>query len=689
MDTNSTASFSMPATSPPPNSQASATVASPQFIAIPQPTQPAKASPSLAPSNLTAAASASSSQTPDPAQSNFLDRGAAQISHAPVSVPVSSLSPLATAEEGKSSANLFNPSAATQPATPDSATRDLATRDSATPDSTRALDSVRPDADTSESANIPVKIPDSVLLSRISLTASQSVENGKSSANLFSASPATLHVATSDSATRDSATPVATPAIGSARPDAETPEPANSPDKIPVKIPDSVLLSKTSMAAPAAEAPPGPEAPDAKAPQVDVSGTDAPASGASSASRLSSAAPLAPILPSPAAHPGSFTDETVALPHLSPAASANLADAAIPTQSQTAGTQEKTPLVASAPTTTKSKGESTARSDGNPRVASLTDSLPPTSDTGENVPAELVATSSSNPAVTNASADPQRPAPLSVGSFADPANASAAPGSPGSFSTFATDSFASSGDSKISADTAPKVAESNSASAAAAGPVASTSSKLAAPSTLLSPSATPAGDLTTPAAGSASAVVPASTSSIADPAPSAKSASSAELPPAHQMLDSAVVPPASDPASQAINPALPDPGALQMHFGIHTNAFGNVEIHTIVEQSQVGVAIHGDRDLARWFNSEMGGLESGLKSQHMNLTGVDFSSNRSGVQTATGFQQGQPRQDFSQRQSSYNPASPSGESAPQPAIEPELTAASPVLGTETRVSILA
>ena len=108
------------------------------------------------------------------------------------------------------------------------------------------------------------------------------------------------------------------------------------------------------------------------------------------------------------------------------------------------------------------------------------------------------------------------------------------------------------------------------------------------------------------------------------------------------MLDSAVVPPASDPASQAINPALPDPGALQMHFGIRTNAFGNVEIHTIVEQSQVAVAIHGDRDLARWFNSEMGGLESGLKSQHMNLTGADFSSNRSGVQTATGFQQGQP-----------------------------------------------
>ena len=88
----------------------------------------------------------------------------------------------------------------------------------------------------------------------------------------------------------------------------------------------------------------------------------------------------------------------------------------------------------------------------------------------------------------------------------------------------------------------------------------------------------------------------------------------------------------------------------QMHLGVRTDSFGAVEIHTVVEQSQVGITVHADRDIVRWFSSEVPSLESGLKGSHLNLTGVHFDQGRSGIQTATGFSHGQPRQNFSQTQ---------------------------------------
>ena len=111
------------------------------------------------------------------------------------------------------------------------------------------------------------------------------------------------------------------------------------------------------------------------------------------------------------------------------------------------------------------------------------------------------------------------------------------------------------------------------------------------------------------------------------------------------MLDSAPTAPTT-PSNARLTPTTS--GDLQMHVGIRTDAFGAVEIHTVVQQSQVGITVHGDRDLARWFSSEVPSIASGLKDQRLNLTAVDFSNRRSGVQTATSFQHGQPRQNFSQ-----------------------------------------
>lgn len=154
-----------------------------------------------------------------------------------------------------------------------------------------------------------------------------------------------------------------------------------------------------------------------------------------------------------------------------------------------------------------------------------------------------------------------------------------------------------------------------------------------------------------------------------------------DLPPAHQMLDAAPVAAAGDPSAGM---QAGDAGVLRLHLGIHTTAFGNVEIHTVVEQSQVGVAIRGDHNLTRWFTSEVGSLEAGLKNQHLSLAAVDFTGARSGAQTAGGFQQGQPRQNFSQAR---------GAASVAPVISPPSEAANEVPAalytpSESRVSIL-
>lgn len=155
------------------------------------------------------------------------------------------------------------------------------------------------------------------------------------------------------------------------------------------------------------------------------------------------------------------------------------------------------------------------------------------------------------------------------------------------------------------------------------------------------------------------------------PAPTAATSSdpAAALPQTHQMLDS-VLPDTPAPAGAPIAPGSAAELQMnaqvnaQMHLDIHTDAFGAVEIHTVVQQSQVGITVHANGDIARWFNSEVPGLESGLNKSHLNLTTVDFDNGRSGVHTASGFQQGQPRQNFSQRQETAHSAPPGEAAAP-------------------------
>ena len=86
-------------------------------------------------------------------------------------------------------------------------------------------------------------------------------------------------------------------------------------------------------------------------------------------------------------------------------------------------------------------------------------------------------------------------------------------------------------------------------------------------------------------------------------------------------------------------------------------------------------------------SSEVPSLESGLSHQHLNLTAVDFENGRSGVQTATSFQNGQPRQHFSENPGSQSAALPEQDTTPEPATASILPADLSVGPAKTRVSI--
>lgn len=165
--------------------------------------------------------------------------------------------------------------------------------------------------------------------------------------------------------------------------------------------------------------------------------------------------------------------------------------------------------------------------------------------------------------------------------------------------------------------------------------------------------ATPTAPVANPSATFAGPAPPASAAPLqvgSDPAPT--------LPQTHQMLDSTPPAPAPPAAPITTDPATAAQMNAQMHVGLRTDVFGTVEIHTVVQQSQIGITVHADRDISRWFTSEVPGLEAGLNHQHLNLVAVDFDSGRSGVQTASSFQHGQPRQNSSETHGSRSSSLP-------------------------------
>ena len=120
------------------------------------------------------------------------------------------------------------------------------------------------------------------------------------------------------------------------------------------------------------------------------------------------------------------------------------------------------------------------------------------------------------------------------------------------------------------------------------------------------------------------------------PATNSRAASAHELPPAHQMLDSIPGPSTTTPTPHA---SAGLSGDAEMRVGIRTAAFGAVEIYTAVHQNQVGLAVHGARDLTQWFSTEVQNLESGLRDHNLNLTTVELHSSGGGLDSGAGSHQ--------------------------------------------------
>jgi len=140
-------------------------------------------------------------------------------------------------------------------------------------------------------------------------------------------------------------------------------------------------------------------------------------------------------------------------------------------------------------------------------------------------------------------------------------------------------------------------------------------------------------------------------------------------PPANQAAESPV---AASPAADSASPAASGPpvqpastvevarlvtGVAQseMHIGLRTQAFGNVEVHTVVRDSQVGVSVGSERgDLRSLFAPEVSGLQNTFRQQDLRFDSIRFLENSAG--TTAGFSGGSNSQARSSNQQHSSPA---------------------------------
>jgi hypothetical protein len=76
-----------------------------------------------------------------------------------------------------------------------------------------------------------------------------------------------------------------------------------------------------------------------------------------------------------------------------------------------------------------------------------------------------------------------------------------------------------------------------------------------------------------------------------------------------------------------------------MHLGLQTQAFGNVEVHTVVRDSQVGLTVGSERgDLRTLLAPEVSGLQTTFRQQDLRFDNIRFLDSSAG--TTAGFSGG-------------------------------------------------
>jgi hypothetical protein len=74
----------------------------------------------------------------------------------------------------------------------------------------------------------------------------------------------------------------------------------------------------------------------------------------------------------------------------------------------------------------------------------------------------------------------------------------------------------------------------------------------------------------------------------------------------------------------------------EMHIGMRTQAFGSVEVHTVVRDAQVGLAIGSEKgDLKTFLTSEVSSLQTTFRQQDLRFENIRFLSSGTGMHTGT------------------------------------------------------
>jgi len=73
----------------------------------------------------------------------------------------------------------------------------------------------------------------------------------------------------------------------------------------------------------------------------------------------------------------------------------------------------------------------------------------------------------------------------------------------------------------------------------------------------------------------------------------------------------------------------------EMHIGLRTQAFGSVEVHTVVRDSQVGLSVGSEKgDLRSYLANEVSGLQSAFRQQDLRFDNIRFLDSSAGTSGA-------------------------------------------------------
>lgn len=205
-------------------------------------------------------------------------------------------------------------------------------------------------------------------------------------------------------------------------------------------------------------------------------------------------------------------------------------------------------------------------------------------------------------------------------------------------SSWTRDSTLQSHDSRISSS--PARASLKTGDSVGTSPQAATQPSAATPHPVANPvqgapapgTASGAGDVSTenPTVVTQASVPPARASAGLDPGPSASES--------HTTPATNVTQPPQAPTVQLAR-MVNGTSQSEMHVGLQTQVFGNVEVHTVVRENQVGLAVGAEKgDLKMFLSPEVVGLQTTLHHQDLRFDNIRFLGEGSG--TTAGFSSG-------------------------------------------------